>query len=116
MTNHPAQLRADLQRYYGLNIERMGEEFSVWHAAECASCLPLGSSLLAKIDPKLGWTNKEYMLHGIMCALAGSQIPFPWDKETGIDGLDTESVPLDQFRDWYENTEWKEVEEWREIR
>lgn len=94
----------------------MGKEFSAFHAASCLSCLPLGSSLLSKIDERYSYTNTDYLLHGVMCALAGKEIPFPWDKESGIDGIETEGLPLDQFINWYENTEWKEVDDWQAIR
>lgn len=106
-------MRADLQRYFGLNLDRLGVEFGAFHCAECIANLPLGASLLREIDPRFGWTNQEHMLHGIMCGLAGKEIPYPWDKSGGIDGLDTQGLPLDEFRDWYENNNWKEVEGWQ---
>lgn len=108
-------MRADLQRYYGLNLDRLGVEFGAFHAASCLSCLPLGSSLLSKIEPRYSWTSLEYLIHGILCSLAGKEIPFPWEKAGGIDGLETESLPLDQFKDWYENSTWKEVDDWQAI-
>ena len=113
----PALVRADLQRYFGLNLDRMGEEFSAFHAGACLSNLPLGSALLGALEPGCRWTQQDYLLHGLMCMQAGKVIPFPWERSKGgIDGVDTEAVPLDEFREWYEKTEWKEVEEWhREI-
>lgn len=107
-------MRADLQRYYGLNLDRLGTDFSAFHAAACLSCLPLGSSLLSAIDGRANYTYGEYLLHSIMSMLAGKEIPFPWDKKkTGIEGIETEAVPLDEFIDWYTNTSFKEVDEWR---
>lgn len=116
MSRHPSQTRADLQRYYGLNIDRLGADFGAFHAGACLCNLPIGSSLMAAVDERATYTRTEYMLHAIMCGLVGKAIPYPWDKQCGIDGIETEAVPLDEFREWYETTKWKEVEEWhREI-
>lgn len=92
----------------------MGEEFSAFHAGACLSNLPLGSPLMAAIEPGCRWTQTDYLLHGLICMQAGKEIPFPWEKKCGIEGIETESVTLDEFRDWYENTEWREVEEWHQ--
>lgn len=116
MSRHQSQTRADLQRYYGLNIDRLGSDFGAFHAGACLCNLPIGSSLMAAVDERATYTRTEYMLHAIMCGLVGKAIPYPWDKQCGIDGIETEAVPLDEFREWYETTKWKEVEEWhREI-
>lgn len=78
-----------MQRFFGLNLDRLGEDFSAFHAGSCLACVPAESALVAAVasDEKHGG---------------------------GIEGIETESVPLDQFRDWYENTEFKEVEGWQE--
>lgn len=111
------QVRADLQRYYGLNIDRIGEDFGAFHAAACLSCLPPGSALLREIDGRFAWTNGDFLLHGIAQMLAGKEIPYPWDnkKNVGIEGIDTEGLPLDEFQDWYMNNDWKEVDDWQVI-
>lgn len=108
------QVRADLQRYYGLNIDRFGTDFGAFHAAACLSCLPPGSALLAEIDQRTTWNTTDYMLHGIAQMLAGKEIPYPWDKkENAIDGIESEGLPLDEFQKWYAQTDWKEVDEWQ---
>ena len=33
MSRYPDELRADFQQYYGLNIDGMGADYSVTHAA-----------------------------------------------------------------------------------
>lgn len=110
LDRYPAEAEADLQRYYGLNIQAMGRDFTALHAAACLSCLPLGSALLARLDPRAQWTVTDYMLHGILTALTGKEIPYPWSKkETGIEGVGA-GMPVDEFREWYEKTNWKEVE------
>ena len=45
--NHPAQLRADFQQFYGLNIDGMGSEYTYDHAAALAANLPRSSRLAA---------------------------------------------------------------------
>lgn len=113
LAEHPSQVRADLQRFFGLNLDRLGDEFSAFHAASCLANLPLGASLLSACEPRLQWTQTDYLLHGIMSIAAGKEIPFPWEgKKHGIEGIETESLPLDQFIEWYEKSNWKEVEEW----
>lgn len=95
----------------------MGREYSAYHAAACLSCLPPGSALLTAMEPSLSWSNTDYLIHAVLCALAGKEIEYPWEKKktSGIDGIETESLPLDQFIDWYENSTFEEVKEWREI-
>lgn len=71
---------------------------------------------MSAIDERASWTASEYMLHGIMQMLAGKEIDYPWTKKkSGMDGIETESLPLDQFEDWYKNTQWKEVDDWQVI-
>lgn len=83
----------------------MGDEFSVFHAAECAANLPLGSSLFVKLAGQQLTT--ESIVHALLVGLTGNE------KERGIEGVETESVPLDEFIEWYENTNWKEAESWQ---
>lgn len=37
-----------MQRFYGLNLDRMGIDYTPSHAAACVACLPPSSALLAK--------------------------------------------------------------------
>lgn len=114
ISKHPVQVRADLQRYYCLNLDRLGSDFGAFHAAACLSCLPPGSALLSAIDKRLSWGNESHILHGIAQMLAGKEIPYPWDKKaSGIDGVDVEGLPLDEFQAWYGQNEWKEVDGWQ---
>lgn len=111
--DYPTQLRADMQRYYGLNLDGLGADFDAFHAGACAICLPAGSSLFSAVDQRASWSSSDYMLHGILQALVGKEIPFPWSKKkSGIEGIETESLPLDEFIEWYENSNWKEVDGW----
>ena len=105
---HPTEVRADLQRYYHLNIERMGEEFSIWQAAACVCCLPMGSSLLAATDPKLQYSMTDYLLHRVSDLLAGKHLPYPWEAETRRAIADFGSLSVDEFMEW-RNREWRDT-------
>ena len=59
---HPAELRADFQRYYGLNLDGMGSDYSVAHAADLAACLPRDSATMRAHDPLNEWTIEAQLL------------------------------------------------------
>ena len=99
--HHRAEIRADFQRYYHLNIERMGTDFSVWQAAACAVRLPLGSSLMAAIDPKAQYTITDYLLHRLGDMLAGKHIPFPWETPADVPVADFGTMPINEFKRWH---------------
>lgn len=71
---YPAELRADFQQYYGLNLDRMGIEYTVLHAADLAVMLPRGSRVLARIDPATEWTIEAQ----IMAASANAARDLVW--------------------------------------
>lgn len=96
----PTEVRADLQRYYGINIERMGEELSVWQVAACVRCLPLGSATLSKVDPRAQYTMTEYLLHRIGDVTARQHLAYPWEKSTEAIA-DFGAVDRDEFDAWY---------------
>ena len=101
-------MRADLQRYFGLNFDLIGIEFSHRHAAACLTCLPAGSSLLARINPKCTYTKTEMLLHAILNMLSSEHIPYPWeDSESGdvieLSGFETK----EEYLAW-EQQEWEE--------
>lgn len=109
----PSEIRADLQRYYGLNLDDMGTVFSALHAGACASCLPLGSATLASYKPEARWDNKDYSLHAIINLLSRDRVPFPWESESETESatvskFDTQAVPIEQFNEIYYNTEWSD--------
>lgn len=62
LREHSIELRADLQRYYGLNIEDAGSGYSVYHAACLVSCLPQESATFRAIDPDSCWGLLETLL------------------------------------------------------
>ena len=47
----------------------MGDAVSVSHAAALSRCLPLGSLVLERIDPKTKYTETEWLLLGILNSL-----------------------------------------------
>lgn len=59
---HPAQLRADFQQFYGLNLDGMGTDYSVLHAADLAAQLPQESRCVAVESQPASWTRSERLL------------------------------------------------------
>lgn len=114
MQRYPAEVRADLQHYYNLNIDKLGADFSAFHAAACLICMPAGSSqLYARIDKRLMWNLTEYKLHSIHQSIVGKEIPYPWDKpETNLPEL--EAIDIDEFEKWHSKKR-KEGEKWQVI-
>jgi hypothetical protein len=77
---YPDELRADLQRYYGVCIDDVGGSVSVRHAASLSRSLPRGSLTLAKINPETQWTDAEWMLFHLLNSWRdkdGQLVP-PW--------------------------------------
>lgn len=56
------ELRADFQRYYGLNLDDMGKTYTVAHAAALARNLPAGSAVHRALNPALEWADSDYLL------------------------------------------------------
>lgn len=48
--NHPDELRADLQRFFTLNLDGMGREYRCYHAAACIAHMPQDSALYAAVS------------------------------------------------------------------
>ena len=97
IAEHPAETRADLQRYYGLNLDRLGRDFGSFHAGACLACLPPGSALMARIYEATSWTTTD----------------LPWDK-SGSGLPDLEGVDIDEFKRWHEQ-EFEEVGRWQTL-
>ena len=60
--NHPDELRADLQRFFGLNLDRMGLDYTVAHAAACAANLPREAACVRAVAPEAAWSDETYLL------------------------------------------------------
>ena len=58
----PDELRADMQQYYGLDMDGMGRDHSVMHYATCAAQLPLGSRTMSALNPDASWGWTERLL------------------------------------------------------
>ena len=65
MGSYPEELRADLQRFYGLDIDRMGLDYSVAHAAACAANLPRDAACVRAVSPEAAWSDETYLLSAI---------------------------------------------------
>ena len=90
---HPGELRADLQRYYGVSWDSvLSGAVSCEHAAALAANLPLGSRCLACEDERLGWTVQELLL---LCLVNSSR-----DKDHQLnpfDHLDAQAMEMDEL-------------------
>ncbi len=75
--NYPSELRADLQRYYGICLDAVGISVSVLHVAALVRCLPLGSCVLERLDPRARYTETDWLLLGILNSIRTKPInPF----------------------------------------
>lgn len=75
---HPSELRADLQREYGVCWDDvLSGRVAAGHAAALAACLPPGSLCLAREDERLGWTREQWLLLAVANSLREEPIdPF----------------------------------------
>lgn len=62
LKEYPAHVRADMQQYYGLNIECMGVDYSMRHAADLIAMLPSKSRTFTAVDERNAWDSGEYLL------------------------------------------------------
>lgn len=62
LRRHPDKLRADFQQYYGLNLDGMGCDYSVDHAAALAANLPPESRCGIASNPLNAWTPQMCLL------------------------------------------------------
>lgn len=69
LVEHPAEVRADFQEHYGLDIDRMGEAFSCLHAADLLMQLPEGARTRAACDPRAVWTSDRTLAAATVNAL-----------------------------------------------
>lgn len=58
-------MRADLQQYYGLNVDGMGAEYTCSHAAALVAMLPPQSRLMVQRNGALAWDDATYLLSHI---------------------------------------------------
>ena len=60
MHDRPSELRADLQQYYGLNLDGMGVDYSHAHAACLCAQLPAGARVWRGTAAE--WDTQMYLL------------------------------------------------------
>lgn len=63
LASHEDALRADFQRFYGLNLDGMGSAYSYRHAAALCANLP-GDSAVYRAEGD-GWTETQQLLASI---------------------------------------------------
>jgi len=63
MQEHPDQLRADLQRHYGIDLDHaMAGEHTAAHIGALVACLPSDASLFRVDNPDAAWTLETVLL------------------------------------------------------
>lgn len=62
---HPDELRADFQRFYGLDLDGMGADYTCAHAASLAVALPAESATVRAERPEAAWSDEAYLLSAI---------------------------------------------------
>ena len=63
LSDKPCELRADMQQYYGLDLDGMGVAYSHAHAACCAAQLPAGARVWRGTAAE--WGTAEYLLASV---------------------------------------------------
>jgi len=85
--HYKLELRADFQQYYSLNLDRLGSDYSVTHAADLTVMLPLKSRVMKAIDPANAWDWTEHLLADMVNRVRWLQ----WAKTT--DGAKNRNHP-----------------------
>ncbi len=65
----PDKLRADIQHYYGLNLDELGYAVRVRRMADLAANLPEQARTWAALDAKAAWDTHTYLLANAVDAL-----------------------------------------------
>ena len=72
MRLHDDELRADLQRVYGIDLDHaMAGMHTAGHVASLVTCLPSDSMLAQAVDPDAEWTLEACLLADVSNLLAG---------------------------------------------
>lgn len=113
LANHPDELRADFQRVYGLNIDDMGESYSMHHAAVLAAKLPTDSLVFKAENPALEWSEAVYMLRNIEYMLRVLAWQNTKDGQKGRKKPQPIETPDERAkqRDKAVNTDWRYIAE-----
>lgn len=62
LRKYPSQVRADVQRFYGLCLDDVGEAFSIRHLADLVLNLPRESATVRAVAPETVWGPQEHLL------------------------------------------------------
>lgn len=61
----PGELRADMQRWYGLDIDEIGHSIRVRRAADLAANIPEDGAVWPALDPRMRWGTTKQLLANI---------------------------------------------------
>lgn len=85
-----------MQRFYNLNLDRMGEDYSAEHAAACIACLPMDSALFARVNPTCKLLLKDLPVKALTDALT---------RNKGTEDVEYGSMPVEDFDRWLKSKE-----------
>lgn len=117
----PDKLRADFQRFYGLDLDEVGYSVRVRRAADLAANLPEQATIWRVYNKQAVWDTSEHLLADMADSLRAlvwsktkdasrrgarfnGSIPRPWEAANGEDLqlLDVEQAD-ELMRKWYPN-------------
>lgn len=98
----PDVLRADMQRFYGLDLDELGHGLRIRRAADLAANLPEQALVWRRIDPRAEWDVQTLLLAQIADATGFTawsktkeashrgakwrgRIPRPWERHERVD-------------------------------
>lgn len=62
LARYQGKLRADFQQFYGLNLDGMGKDYSISHAAFLCAELPKEARVIREISPSVEWDDTKQLL------------------------------------------------------
>lgn len=72
----PDKLRADMQRFYGLDLDQLGVTIRVRRMADLAANLPDDAKVWGGLDPRATWDS----LHHLLADIADNAAFLAWTK------------------------------------
>lgn len=101
MVEHPSALRADLQQYYGIDLDRaQAGAHTAAHVAALVAELPQDSRCMVALNPENRWTLQPYLLGTLINVLgrvfggkdAKALIELPGQQENNTNTITGEAM------------------------
>ena len=113
MQEHPDQLRADLQRHYGIDLDHaMAGEHTAAHIGALVACLPSDAAVFKAKNPDAAWTLETVLLavihndissliYGMSDPRKRGHKPKPigpsWLTKGAVRTLEARALPIDEL-------------------